>query len=211
MDLNASGFLGTNATLLSDLSLVVGILVGLILTLGAIMAVRKQFGLHRALQTVGVTLNILQVLLVMVGRFAEAAVPGIPDRLSEAFYQVAAIHALVGLLAFALGTFVMLRGNNLVPQGLRFSNYKLYMRSAYGLYMVVTVLGILTYYSWYVVPSAVATDEETPAPLATEEVPPAPAATEEAPAPPPATDEPPPLPASTEESPLPAGTEETSG
>lgn len=43
----------------------------------------------------------------------------------------------------------MLRGNKLVPQALRFKNYKLFMRSAYGLYIAVTLLGIWVYSVWY--------------------------------------------------------------
>ncbi len=59
-------------------------------------------------------------------------------------------HALVGVVALVFGTFVMLRGNNLVPRALEFKNYKLFMRSAYGLYMLGTLLGVWVYYNWYI-------------------------------------------------------------
>jgi len=40
---------------------------------------------------------------------------------------------------------VVLRGNNLVPERLKFKNYKLYMRWAYGLYIAATLIGIVVY------------------------------------------------------------------
>ena len=55
------------------------------------------------------------------------------------------IHALVGLAALLLGVFVVLRGNGLVPKALRFKNYKLFMRTAYVLYMLATLLGVIVY------------------------------------------------------------------
>jgi hypothetical protein len=39
----------------------------------------------------------------------------------------------------------MLRGNNLVPGFLRFSNYKGFMRVSYGLYMLAAISGIVVY------------------------------------------------------------------
>jgi hypothetical protein len=60
------------------------------------------------------------------------------------------IHALTGAIAFPFGVFVALRGNELVPQALKFNNYKLFMRTAYGLYLVATIIGILVYITWFV-------------------------------------------------------------
>jgi plastocyanin len=58
---------------------------------------------------------------------------------------------------------VALRGNELVPRALKFRNYKLFMRTAYGMYMLVTLLGIWVYSVWYVnAPAPVA--ETTPVP-----------------------------------------------
>ncbi len=76
--MGGKGFLGTNANVLQDISLILGILVALTLTLGMIMAIRKRYEAHRWIQTVAVTLNILQVLTIMVGSFFKSAAPGIP-------------------------------------------------------------------------------------------------------------------------------------
>lgn len=147
--MNARGFLGTNASVLSDLSLLFGIGVALLLTIGVVMARKRKLELHRRIQSTAVCLNLLQVALIMVGSFVRSAAPGVPSRLGEAYYAVAAAHGLAGAITVLFGTFVALRANELVPGALRFHNYKLFMRTAYGAYMTVTVLGVGVYLSWY--------------------------------------------------------------
>src|SRR6266487_865360 len=144
------GFLGTNANVLQDISLVLGILVALTLTVGMIMAVRKRYDIHRWIQTTAVTLNVLQVLTIMIGSFFKSAAPGIPQKLNETYYQAATIHAGLGLITVLFGSFVMLRGNELVPKALKFNNYKLFMRTAYTMYMLITLLGVWVYVTWYI-------------------------------------------------------------
>ena len=160
--MNGKGFLGTNASVLADISLIMGILVALTLTVGMLLAVRKRFVAHRWVQTTAVALNVVQVLTIMVASFFKSAAPGIPQKLNETYYQAAAIHALLGFATLIFGTFVALRGNELVPRALKFKNYKLFMRTAYSMYMLVTLLGIWVYSVWYVnAPAPVA--ETTPA------------------------------------------------
>jgi plastocyanin/uncharacterized membrane protein YozB (DUF420 family) len=150
--MNGRGFLGTNASVLADISLLMGILVALVLTAGMLLAVMKRYTAHRWVQTAAVTINILQVLTIMVASFFKSAAPGIPQKLNETYYQAAAIHALLGVVTLLFGSFVMLRGNELVPRALRFKNYKLFMRSAYSMYILVTLLGIWVYSVWYLNP-----------------------------------------------------------
>src|SRR5215210_5736835 len=148
--MNGKGFLGTNASVLADISLLMGILVALALTVGMLLAVRKRFVAHRWVQTTAVALNVVQVLTIMVASFFKSAAPGIPQKLNETYYQAAVIHALLGFLTLLFGTFVALRGNELVPRALKFENYKLFMRTAYTMYMLVTLLGIWVYVTWYI-------------------------------------------------------------
>jgi plastocyanin/uncharacterized membrane protein YozB (DUF420 family) len=148
--MGGKGFLGTNANVLQDISLILGILVALTLTVGMIMAVRKRYDVHRWIQTAAVTLNVLQVLTIMIGSFFKSAAPGIPQKLDQPYYYSASIHAALGAITLLFGTFVMLRGNELVPRALKFNNYKLFMRTAYGLYMGITLLGVWVYYNWYI-------------------------------------------------------------
>jgi plastocyanin len=147
--MNSKGFLGTNASVLADLTLLLSLIVATILTLGVVMAIKKRYVVHRWLQTTAVALNALLVLLVMIASFWKKAAPGIPDKLDRPYYYVALIHGLIGVTAFLFGSFVALRGNELVPAALKFNNYKRFMRIAYGLYMLTTALGVWVYLTWY--------------------------------------------------------------
>jgi uncharacterized membrane protein YozB (DUF420 family) len=143
--LTEPGFLGTRATLRSDFTLVLTIFTAILLTVGFVLARRKLFTYHRWVQTGAVILNSLVVIISMVFSYVIYILPGIPNKLGEGDYAVTTLHALTGAIGFLIGVFVMLRGNELVPKFLRFSNYKLYMRWAYGLYMLATLSGIMIY------------------------------------------------------------------
>jgi len=144
------GFLGTHAPFHSDLSLVVILLSAVMFTLGVILAIRKQYGAHRWVQTAAAGLNMLAVAIVMIGSFVTYILPGIPSKLLAGSYGVTTAHAIVGLFGMLFGIFVVLRANGLVPAALRFRNYKLFMRLAYGLYMLATALGVVVYVTVYV-------------------------------------------------------------
>jgi uncharacterized membrane protein YozB (DUF420 family) len=139
------GFLGTKATLRSDLTLVLILITAVLFNIGFILARRKQFEAHRWVQTASVTLNTLVVLISMVTSYIIHILPGVPAKLGQGDYAVTSIHGLVGAIALLLGVFVMLRGIKLVPKRLRFKNYKLFMRSAYALYMLATLGGVAVY------------------------------------------------------------------
>ncbi|HYF62468.1 MAG TPA: DUF420 domain-containing protein [Herpetosiphonaceae bacterium] len=147
--MNSKGFLGTNASVFADLTLLLSLIVAAILTVGVVMAIKKRYQAHRWLQTSAVALNALLVLVVMIGSFVKKAAPGIPAQLDRPYYYVALIHGLIGSVAFLFGSFVALRGNELVPAALKFTNYKRFMRIAYGLYMLATALGVWVYLTWY--------------------------------------------------------------
>ena len=72
------------------------------------------------------------------------AIPACPGY-GHTTYAVTTVHALVGALGLLLGVFVVLVGHELLPQRLRFVNYKPYMRGAYALYMLGTVMGVVVY------------------------------------------------------------------
>lgn len=89
--MSGRGFLGTNASVLADISLVLGITVAVLLTIGMLLAVMKRYNAHRWVQTTAVSLNVVQVLAIMVASFFKSAAPGIPQKLGETYYQ-AALH-----------------------------------------------------------------------------------------------------------------------
>lgn len=144
------GFLGTSANWAADMTLVVSVLVALILSVGAMMAVWGRYAIHRVLQTTGVIINAVLVAWMMILPYRDFVAPGIPQRLDESFYWVTTLHAAVGLSALVFGLFVALRGNGLMIRALQFSNYKLFMRISYSLYMLATLIGIWVYFTWFV-------------------------------------------------------------
>ncbi|MBE2200666.1 MAG: DUF420 domain-containing protein [Anaerolinea sp.] len=148
--LHQPGFLGTSANFAADMTLALGLLVAVLLTLGVVMAVRQKYEVHRWLQTSAVVLNAILVIWMMILPFRDFVAPGLPQQLHERFYYVTVLHAVVGFSALTFGLFVMLRGNGLMIKPLRFNNYKLFMRISYTLYMLATLLGIWVYFTWFV-------------------------------------------------------------
>jgi uncharacterized membrane protein YozB (DUF420 family) len=144
------GFFGTSANWAADMTLLLSILVAVMFTIGVAMALRQRYEVHRWLQTAAAVLNIILVLWLMVLPYRDFVAPGIPQQLDKRFYWVTTLHAVVGFFAFTFGNFVVLRGNGLMIQSLKFNNYKPFMRVAYALYMITTLLGILVYFVWFV-------------------------------------------------------------
>lgn len=139
------GFLGTNAPFISDLSLILMLLTAVLFTIGWQMAVRRRDKAHRWVQTWAVLLNSIVVLIVMTSSYVIFILPGIPNKLGEGSYGITTVHALLGSVSLILGVYVTLVGNGLLPKRLRFTNYKLFMRTSYVLYMLATFLGIVIY------------------------------------------------------------------
>ena len=139
------GFLGTEAPFISDVTLILMFLTAALFTLGWRLAVRRRFTAHRWVQTCAVLLNSVVVLIVMVSSFVIFIFPGIPGKLGEGSYGITTVHALVGLVSLILGVYVVLVGNGLLPKNMRFTNYKLVMRTSYALYMLAPFLGVVIY------------------------------------------------------------------
>jgi uncharacterized membrane protein YozB (DUF420 family) len=143
--LTTPGFLGTKATLRSDITLVLILVMAVLFNIGFILARRKQFTAHRWVQTSTVILNSLVVVISMVSSYIIYILPGIPSKLGQGDYAVTTLHASIGAIGLLFGVFVALRGNELVPKSLSFKNYKLFMRWAYALYMLSTLGGVMVY------------------------------------------------------------------
>ena len=149
--LHAPGFLGTSANRAADLTLVGMLLIAALFSYGFYLARRHRYDTHRWVQTTAVTLNAILVLWMMILPFRDFVMTSKAGPQPAYFYYATIAHAIVGATALLFGVFVALRGNNLVPKALRFKNYKLFMRTSYGLYMFATLLGVLVYLTWFVI------------------------------------------------------------
>lgn len=139
------GFLGTHATVVSDLSLILILLTAIMFTVGWQLARHGHYETHRWIQTTAAVINAIVVFTVMITSYVTHILPGIPAKLLTGDYAVTTVHAIVGTIGLLLGIFVVLRGNELVPNALRFKNYKAFMRTSYTFYMLATLLGVLVY------------------------------------------------------------------
>ena len=156
------GFLGTGGTFSADLNLLVQVTMALALLVGMFVARRKHYFAHGCIQSTVVILNLIPIAAIMLPSFRQQVAPQVPAGLSDKYYSVALAHTVVGSLAELLGLYVILTGMKLLPENLRFRNYKAWMRSTLAIWWTAVVLGISTYAVWYA--SAAATPQATPAP-----------------------------------------------
>lgn len=143
------GFLGTTASWATDLTLCLILISVILFAIGAWLAVKQHYKAHQRVQTVGVILNAVVVLITMVGALIQYVLPEIPARLGESYYSLSLIHAVVGTIGLLLGVFIVLRTNNLVPKRWRFANYLPVMRWTYAAYVLAAALGVAVYLTAY--------------------------------------------------------------
>ena len=148
--LDEAGFLGTKAHFGADLALVLTLIAAVLFTVGWRLAVRRRYDGHRWIMTTAVLLDAVVILAWMVRSFVLYVWPKLPAGLDQRAYAVNTVHAVIGIVGLVLGVFVVLRGNELVPKALRFSNYKAYMRTSYALFMLATLAGVAVYVVAYV-------------------------------------------------------------
>jgi uncharacterized membrane protein YozB (DUF420 family) len=146
--MDAPGILGTHASLGADIALLGSIAVAIAFTVGAWLARRGQIEAHRWVQTAGAVINLLLVLGLMIPSLLSVDPSENVDLPASAFLYMTG-HEILGGAALLFGLFVVLRGNELVPARLKFRNYKPYMRWAYALYMLATLIGVAVYLVLY--------------------------------------------------------------
>lgn len=149
--LHQPGFWGTNANLAADLTLSIMLFIAAMFTVGMWLARKQRYQAHRWVQTSAASLTVVMVLWMMILPFRDFVLRDQGGPRPAIFYYVTIAHAVIGFFGLTFGSFVALRGNELVPHALKFNNYKAYMRLSYGLYMLATLLGILVYVIWFVV------------------------------------------------------------
>ena len=147
--LDASGFLTARSSLGADLTLLLSAVVIVLLTSGVLLIRRQRYDAHRRLQTSAVVLNAILVAFWMAVSFARFTLPGIPGSLSKHGHALAAVHAAVGIVAAALGIFLVVRASQLTRRGKSVGRYKTAMRVAYCVYLAAFVLGVWLYVATY--------------------------------------------------------------
>jgi len=147
------GLLGTGATFVADLNLIVQVAMGIALLAGTLLARRKRYAAHGVCQTMVLLLNLAMITLVMWPSFHTQVMPRLPARLGRGYYAVATSHAALGIVAELFGFYIVLvAGTNIVPRRLRFQRWRLWMRAELALWWGVMLTGIGTYYVWYMAP-----------------------------------------------------------
>lgn len=145
------GFLGTAAPLYVDLILLLELAMGLGLSAGAILARLRKFQAHAWCQSTIVLLNAAVIALVMLPSFRRQVSPRIPLKLGKSFYALATAHAALGTVVECAGLYILLAaGTTLMPEKLRLTRYKLWMRIVLAAWWAVILLGVATYARWYV-------------------------------------------------------------
>jgi len=144
------GFLGTAAPFIADLILLLEIAMGAGLLAGAWLAHKKRFRQHAWCQSAVVLLNLAVIALVMIPSFHSRVLPKIPARIGKAYYSLATAHGILGIIAEGTALYILLSaGTQLLPERMRITRYKAWMRSALVLWWVALILGITTYARWY--------------------------------------------------------------
>lgn len=165
------GFLGTGASLASDLSLLAYLVLLLpAMLLGFTFARRKLFVPHHKFVMTGIViLNWVFIILVMAVSYSGGVASQIPDNIGDPFVLLPTIHLVTGAIAQILATYLVARMwlENVLPEWSKVRNIKRYMRVTLTLWVVTALLGITIYVVWYVQP-VVATGD-APVPAATEE------------------------------------------
>jgi uncharacterized membrane protein YozB (DUF420 family) len=147
----ATGFLGTAAPWVADISLLFELGMGLGLLAGAYLARTKRFRLHAACQSVIVVFNLGLIALAMVPSFHRAVLPRLPGKIGKPYYALATVHATLGGAAELGGMYILLAaGTNLLPERFRIARYRFWMRTILAVWWIVLFLGVATYTRWYV-------------------------------------------------------------
>jgi uncharacterized membrane protein YozB (DUF420 family) len=148
--LHSPGFLGTRANFAADATLIAMIIIGVLLTIGFVLARQKHYQAHRWIQSTSAVANLIFVLWLMILPFRDFVLRDVGGPRPAYFYIITALHAFFGILAVLLGVFVVLRANGLMIKPLRFNNYKAFMLTSYSLYMITIILGVVVYFVWFV-------------------------------------------------------------
>src|SRR5260370_41595653 len=135
---------GANVVLVLEIAMGVGLLVG------ARLARKRHFRQHAWCQSIIVLLNLAVLAVMMIPSFRVHVLPRVPAKIGTAYYALATTHGAFGTVTELAGLYILLSaGTSVLPEKLRITKYKVWMRSVLVLWWVVLLLGIATYTRWY--------------------------------------------------------------
>ena len=144
-------FLETAAPRAVNVVFVLEIAMGVGPLVGARLARKRRFRQHAWCQSAVVLLNFAVVAVMMIPSFRVHVLPRIPAKLGKAYYGLATTHAAIGTVTELAGLYILLSaGTSVLPEKVRITKYKVWMRSVLVLWWVVLLLGMATYTRWYV-------------------------------------------------------------
>jgi uncharacterized membrane protein YozB (DUF420 family) len=124
--------------------------MGIGLLLGARLAHKRRFRQHAWCQSLVVLLNLAVVAIMMIPSFRVHVFPRLPAKMGKAYYALATTHGAFGTVTELAGLYILLSaGTSVLPEKLRITKYKVWMRSVLVLWGVVLLLGMVTYTRWY--------------------------------------------------------------
>jgi uncharacterized membrane protein YozB (DUF420 family) len=145
------GISGSAAPRQAELTLLIEATMGIALLGGAVLARRRHYRAHAWCQSAVVLLNLVVIASAMVPAFDSQLAPKIPQAMRKSYYAIATGHAALGVAAELAGLYVIVAaGTNVLPNRLRPTNYRGWMRATLILWWVVLLLGVATYVRWYV-------------------------------------------------------------
>lgn len=148
---------------MTKINLIAQLLMGAALLAGMVLARHKHFRAHAICQSAVVLLNLIPIFYFMAPVFHRAVQPGLPRHLNDSFFSVPTVHATLGAIAEVFGIYIILvAGARIVPERLRFKNWKRWMRLELALWWMTIAMGLGTYYVWYVRPSTSGSDGQAP-------------------------------------------------
>jgi uncharacterized membrane protein YozB (DUF420 family) len=175
------GFLGTGASLTADLTLLgyVLLLVPAMLAGWAFARRRRYDPQHKTVMTVIMLSNWVLIAFFMAVSYRTGVAPSLPEGLPRLAIALPTLHLVTGLAAQLLATYLVLRMwfERELPGWLKVKQIRRWMRLTLALWLLTALLGVVTYFVWYVAPPPASAD--TAAPAATAEAEAAPAKTPE--------------------------------
>jgi len=125
--------------------------MGLALLAGALLARWRKFRAHAWCQSTIVLLNAAVIVLVMAPSFSRHVWPRIPLKIGKSYYAMATAHAALGAIVECAALYILLAaGTTLMPEKLRLTRYKLWMRIVLVGWWAELLLGVATYARWYI-------------------------------------------------------------